>query len=156
MYTHIYVQRTATSWRGSAGSTIPRTHICIYVHTRMNTIYVYINTCLRSKNCFKMARMGWEYNSTKSSMYICTYICTVWRSCVECLKLQFSCAKEPTIIGLFCRKWPEKKRHLMGLRHSVYVICIFTYICGHRTDSSWRESAENTVPRTQICTYTYT
>ena len=35
----------------------------------------------------------------------------------------FSCrifpAKEPLIIGLFCRKWPINIRHYMGLHHTV-------------------------------------
>ena len=33
-------------------------------------------------------------------------------------------AKEPLIIGLFCGKWPIKKRHPMGLRHPVYVFVV--------------------------------
>ena len=45
--------------------------------------------------------------------------CTGWRRLKRCLKLQIIFPKEWRIVGLFCRKWPVKIRHPMGLRHPV-------------------------------------
>jgi len=48
------------------------------------------------------------------------YTHTGWRRPIGCFKLQAFLAKEPLIIGLFCRKWPMKIRRPVTLRHPVH------------------------------------
>jgi len=48
---------------------------------------------------------------------------TGWRRPIGCLKLQEVFATEPLIIGLFCREWPVKIRHLAAMYYIYYSHC---------------------------------
>jgi len=65
-------------------------------------------------------------------MHVCILdACTGWRRLIGCLKLQVISAKEPLIIGLFCRKWPVKIRHLTYDCHSVCIFEVCIFVCIH-------------------------
>jgi len=52
-------------------------------------------------------------------------------------------AKEPLIIGLFCRKWPLKIRHPMCLRHPVWLVLEYVPYTWYDS-STWVQHATDT------------
>jgi len=57
-----------------------------------------------------------------------------WRRLIGCLKLQVIFHKKPSIIGLFCGKWPMKIRRPLSLRHPVWAPTYsktFLKMCSH-------------------------
>ena len=79
--------------------------ISIHVVCRMLCIHMYIDTCITRMNTHT----------------------TGWRRPIGCLESQSFSAKEPLIIGLFCRKWPIKIRHPMDVCLSVHVTLLYSY-----------------------------
>jgi len=119
-----------------------RKYICVYVYMCIG-VQVYMCICVHVYMCICAY--------VHMCICVCVYMCkNEWVVCLsmnvglvhesmsglcdtdgwDALRCRSFLAKEPLIIGLFCRKWPIRIRHFMGLVTHVNGGC---HICGCAT-----------------------
>ena len=111
------------------------TRVCVCIYFTIQSMYV----CIHKSVCMYLLHR--ECMCVHTRVYVCIYhtenVCTYTQECTciyntpcqtslqlhggedpqDALSCRSLSAQEPSIIGLFCRKWPTKIKHPMGLRH---------------------------------------